>query len=143
MLSEYDDVIGYKEALDLQRSTGGYVVMVGQANELGLIGSCLTNRPANSAPETDILVIKNDQLPTDGFSLGLLQIYQVDTKIFHAWDDYIGVPFAESDSKSHFTVVGIKDNTLMWGAEKPYRFNENGDILTTRLIDFAIENSEK
>ncbi len=143
MMSEYDDVVGYKETLDLHRGKGKYVLMVGAANEKGLIGSCLTNRPANSDAEKSIWIIKNDQLPTRGAPLGPLRIYDFsDTRIFHAWDDYIGVPFAESDPINHFTVIGIKDNTLMWGAEKPYRFNENGDLLTGRIIDFALDYSE-
>ena len=81
-----------------------------------------------------------DGLPCCGIQYN---IFTTATKIYHI-RNYPGTLLStDYNTSSHLThaQLGQSGRYVTWGPTRPYRFNANGNYLTTRVFDFAINIS--
>jgi hypothetical protein len=138
---ENDETLNTK-LLD-HRDNGGYVVLLGEANEEGVFALCQTNQEVFPSPAKNVRVFLNDHYITSQYSMTSLQVFTLDTKLYSIDVDYIGKPLVMDEANKGLTVLGLREKILSWGVAHPFRFNQEGIDLTTAAIDFALLDSEK
>lgn len=143
VMAQYADTPLLDMKLRSHLDNGGYVLLLGEANKEGVYALCQTNEEVEPFPEKSIYVYLNDHYITSDFPRGDLQIFPIDTKLYRIEADYIGAPIIVDSYDAHFTVLGDNDGIVSWGVASPFRFNQDGIDLTTRIIDYSIIGSSK
>jgi hypothetical protein len=123
---------------------GGFVGMFGDSAHLAVRDLNVAWHPDNPHPESRINVVDEDHYTTQGFPIGLTNISDVFVKSYALWwsnTSEIGASgwFYPSTDR---IILGEADRSMFWGPEDPWKLNENGVIISTRVIDYMINNSE-
>ena len=138
-MAEYEENDALKKALDnSHRNLGGYIIFLGKANQKGAYEFCQANTVSTPYPDKDVQVLLNDYYITSPYQMGNLKVFMLDTKMYFVRQDYIGKSLASTSYDEGLTVLGVRGNILSWGAGDPFRLSEEGIVLTTRAIDFAL-----
>lgn len=122
-------------------SEGGSVVLVdesveGAAQPLGL------GWGFEYFSQTTVHIIDNTHYITQGFTTGTKTIYTAASKVYYVFPfGGNSLAIAQFWFPSNFGTLGYKNKFIIWGVSKPYRFNQAGNTLTTRIFDYAISNS--
>lgn len=143
VMSEYEISPEIKTLVDEHTGDGGYLVLLGKANQKGMFDFCQSNLLGAPYPDKSVNVALNDHYITSPYSIGSLQTFTIETNMYFVKEDYIGSSLVVSRDNAGFTILGVRDGLVSWGPERPFRFNKNGIELTTRAIDFAIMDSTK
>ena len=128
--------------------SGGYVILVDEAAEHSSKDLGVTSTSVGSVTQASIAIsaytTSADDIHYIGspYALGTLTIYTTASDIYYI-NGFTVTTIATASSATPPTQPLIMDTGqfLFWGAEKPYRFNTNGNDLTTRVFDYAILNS--
>jgi hypothetical protein len=129
---------------------GGYVALVGPSSIWGLGGSgwgwgwwgwpfWLWWLYGGDYDGTQIDIVDNSHELVSGYSTGLRTIYDSTGNI--AAIEFNGDGIAERPWSSR-EVLGQNEHVFIWGPMEPQLFNEDGDLITQRLIDYCIDNSD-
>jgi uncharacterized protein (UPF0333 family) len=126
------------------QSLGGYVGMFGDSAHLAVRDLDVAWHPDNPHPESGLNILDNTHYVTQGFPMGVLDISSVLVKSYSVWwanTTELGASgwFYPSTDR---IVLGEVNKTLFWGPEDPWKLNENGVTISTRVIDYMINNSE-
>lgn len=123
---------------------GGSVVLVDEAldnpaEDLGMGGSTGTHTELYTTMQNNVHYITNG-LPCCGVQY---TIFTTATKIYHIRYYPGTILSTDYNTSTHLThaQLGQSGRYVTWGPTRPYRFNANGNYLTTRVFDFAINIS--
>ena len=144
-----DDVFVSK--VNKYKSEGGYVGLFGDSAHLAVRDLNVTWHPDNPHPESSINIINNTHYVTQGFQLttgtaSLLQISDTQAKIYELWGDPLNTN--ELGYSGWFypgtarVILAEVNSTMFWGPMDPFKLNENGALISTRVIDYMINNSK-
>jgi hypothetical protein len=143
VMAQYADTPLLDLKINRHLDEGGYVLLLGEANQEGVYALCQTNEEVAPSPEKSVYIYLNDHYITSDYSRGNLQIFPIDTKLYRIEADYVGAPIIVDKNNAQFTVLGDNRGIVSWGVASPFRFNENGIDITTRIIDYSIISSSK
>jgi hypothetical protein len=126
------------------QSLGGYVGMFGDSAHLAVRDLNVAWHPDNPHPESSVNIQNTNHYVTQNLSLGLLDISSGLVKSYSVWwsnTTELGASgwfFPKTDR----IILGEANKTMFWGPEDPWKLNENGVNISTRVIDYMINNSE-
>ena len=143
VMADYQDRPLLDMKLGSHLDSGGYLVLLGEANVEGAYALCQPAGAISTYPDKTVRVYMTDHYMASELKPGLLRIFTIDTKLYRMEGDYIGAPVIVHGSDSGFTVLGDSSGIVSWGVASPFRLNEDGIALTTRIIDYAILASHK
>ena len=124
-------------------SSGGYVVIVDKGAEKSPHNLGLAKQDADDEDETTIYVVSNAHYITSGYTVNSdLQIYTVSSNRY-LQRGFSGFKLANDQSGNTDNALGYSGNYVIWGATKPYRFVTDGNTISTRVFDYAINGSTK
>lgn len=124
-------------------SSGGYIVIVDKSAEKSPHNLGLANQDADDQTNNNIYLVSNAHYITSGYANNSsLQVYTVSTDRY-LQKGFSGVKLANDQSGNTNNALGYSGNYLIWGTTKPYRFVADGNTLSTRVFDYAINGSTK
>jgi len=143
IMAEFSNSSQISDRLAYHIGKGGYLVLLGAANQEGPFYLCSTNGIGSPYPTRSIFIYTKDHYITRYANEGRQNIFTIDSKIYGMPEDYIGRFLAASDSPWGFTVLGVHNSTVSWGVYRPFRMSTEGIELTRRVMDFALLESGK
>lgn len=152
-LTYYDAVIfidwsSDEDFIDLvneYQDLGGWLGLFGDSAHHAVRDLNYTWHPDNPHPETQVNVMDNSHYVTQGFSTGLLTTSSVQTKVYSVWGDPVNT--SELGASGWFypstdrIVLAEIDSTMFWGPMDPWSLNADGVTISTRVIDYMINQS--
>ena len=127
------------------KKKGGYVGLFGESAHKAVRDLNITWHPDNPHPEHQINILNSSHYVTQGFSTGLLQISNTNAKVYEVWGDPVNT--SELGASGWFypstgrVILAEVNRTMFWGPEDPFKLNENGVIISQRVIDYMINKS--
>lgn len=124
---------------------GGWTGLFGDSAHQAVNDLNVTWHPDNPHPETEVNIMNNSHYVTSPFSTGLLEISTLSTKIYSVWGDPVNT--SELGASGWFypstdrVVLAQVDNMMFWGPMDPWTLNEDGVEISTRVIDWMINQS--
>ncbi|MCX8175265.1 MAG: hypothetical protein N3E51_03610 [Candidatus Micrarchaeota archaeon] len=124
-------------ALNAYRSTGNFVVLLGQGMQYGVpgmgVGSSISTQSTNS------LVPRVSHYITSGFTVGTTYTIQTaSSTIYYSTNITTNVLSTTTSTRA---VVAAGATFVTHGSTRPDTFNANGDTFARRVIDWALLNS--
>jgi hypothetical protein len=129
--------------LDYQ-TRGGYVGLFGDSAHHAVRDLGIAWHPDNSHPENQINIVDNTHYVTAGFPLGLMSIGNVRAKTYEIFWNSTATKLGTSGwfyPSTDRTMLADANRTILWGVEDPWRMNQNGVTIATRVIDWMINQS--
>jgi len=147
-LSHYTAVVaaiwssGMEGRLNSFAGSGGSLIMLGKAaadapNALGLSSSV-----GNSYNDTNINMVDDTHYISSNYS-GVISVANSTTTFGLFWKDVGGSLLGGSmlSSPPHWHTLAVVDNYYLWGPYDPDGLNEDGLVISTRVLDHAINSS--
>jgi len=129
---------------------GGYVGLFGDSAHLAVRDLNVTWHPDNPHVESQMNVMDNSHYVTQGFPettdiSSLLEISNTNAKVYEVWGDPVnstelggsGWFYPSTDRIMLAEVNGI----MFWGVMDPWKLNHNGMVISTRVLDYMINQS--
>jgi len=140
----WDNADAFTNKVNAYRAAGGYLGLFGDSAHLATRDLNVTWHPDNPHPETSINVINNTHFITQGFGLGLMQVYPVPSKTYEVWADTNSTALGGSGifyPDKNRLILADDNRVVFWGPEDPWKMNQNGVTISTRVIDYMINQS--
>lgn len=131
---------GLKKKTDAFAYLGGYVVLLGDANEHGPRKIGYTDKFGELTESYSIMVLSNSSYITEPLETGLILIANDSAEIYYV-KDFSGTKLATDGINAGHTTLGIRNQFIIWGAVKPSDLNWIGANISTRVLDHAILKS--
>jgi hypothetical protein len=145
LMAEYDTGAGIETALQNYQSAGGIVVLLADAVEEGPNSLGYSASVGAADGENEIGIVNNSHYITSGFSIGRLIILGSSEVNWRNTDDLGGTILADgmkaNKQETGEPVLDDATNLITWGPTRPDSFNSNGDTITTRILDYALNAS--
>lgn len=122
------------------RNSGRYVVLLGEAMQYGLKGLGDASGDGGSGSK-DELKIQAAHYVTSGYSVGSLYEIVTISSAIHYHDSFTATNIASMEDNDANIVIGEASNLITYGSQRPDKFNANGDVIATRVLDHALLNS--
>lgn len=124
-------------------SAGGFLVIVDDACDDVPYDMNVVASKGDDTQTLDVYVDDNSHYISSGLDIGDLDIYTSTTQTWHQEaSSFSGSSIIAIQGSGSDIVLGEASNILVWGTTKPYRFLDAADTVTTRLIDYALTESE-
>jgi hypothetical protein len=145
MIAEYDTGVGIETTLSNYQGAGGMVVLVADAVEEGPQSLGYSASAGIGDSEGEVWIVDNTHYITNGFATGRNTILTASVEIWRSADNLGGTILADGmkANKRETDEPALVDATdlITWGPTQPDSFNSNGDTITTRIIDYALNSS--
>jgi hypothetical protein len=145
LMADYDTGAGIETVLGNYQTAGGIIVLVCDALQNGPQSLGYTASAAISDSENEIWIVNNSHYITNGFATGKTTVLSIAAEFWRTTDDLGGAILADGmkANKQETGEPALDDATdlITWGATEPDNFNNNGDTITTRILDYALNAS--
>jgi len=126
------------------RDRGGYLGLFGESAHLAVRDLDVAWHPDNPHPENSINIVNNTHYITQGFNLSIISIGPVKAKTYELFPDFETGKLGTSGwfyPDTGRTMLADVNRTTLWGVMDPWRMNQNGVTISTRVIDWMINQS--
>jgi hypothetical protein len=128
------------------RDLGGYVGLFGDSAHLAVRDLNVTWHPDNPHPEVNLNITNNSHYTTTDYSEGFLPITDSLIKVYEMWaespDTIVVARSGWFSPETNRIMLAEENRTMFWGPQDPWKLNDNGIAITSRVIDFMINQSE-